>query len=379
MSNIRDRLRNVSWPVSVFMYREELLKYKDEQWSSASLPKARHHKAPVCVISKEHYIESTRQYPIANIAHLYRIVRAEAQTISPYGNKSLWAITGRDKASNSYTVTYWSLKPVPDEITEHFRWIVPESLLLKEMLSSDIAYQLSGQKTKFFYYSREVGTKIMFEDHLVPTIQRFSELVSGSGKVEVQLIDDDYSSRLAAEVKTLNPIYWPGLFVAKQESKQLSLTDYKWPAVVSAAALLIYAVSVSSYQSYKLESLQSEVDEKQALVSSVVEKENQALENITKWKTYLDLKRDYPGVVNVYVGIADSLAKTDAKLSNIRVQGSLVTLYGLSPSATKTFESLATLHGFSDVKLDGNINIDRSTQLERFIIKLQYTGGNNES
>lgn len=372
---MKGKFQNISWPVSIYMYKNELLQYRGEQWKAVDAECEKRFKIPVCILTKENYIEVTKRYPINNLAHLYQVVRVEAKAISPFGASVLWAITGHDSKLKTYTVTYWALKELPTEVSDKFRWYIPESLLLKYSVQPSVAYRIECDSPKYFIHNQVIGTKVVSEDSLVPTIQRFTELVSNGIAVQTATLSNrEYESTLALIAKKLPPSAVFGLYLASEKSVEFSFDEYKWPAAVMASLLILYGSGVSVYQNHNIEKLRATVEGKQLIAEQVIDNERKALQHMAKWNQYLDLRSDYPGLTKVYAAIMVPLSETQAELTNIQVQGNMVSLYGLSPSATKTFEQIASVSEFSDVKLDGNINVDRRTEKERFIIKLKYEG-----
>ena len=375
-----DKFRQLSWPVSIYRYHQGLKQIRAGEWCSIEDVKKVNHKVSVCILDKEHYVETTKRYPIRNLAHLYQVVRAESKTISPYNSNSLWAITGKDTTLKTYTVTFWSLKSLPSVVSNNFRWIIPESLLLKVALEPNVAYRVESDRARFFYSDAYLGTKVIFEDSLVPTVKRFTELVQTQNTVAtLDLSNDEYQDILLKSASKLPLTLLPGLYLANSKKQELAIEEYKWPCILFAALLSFYAVGTSYYQSHMIERLSSEVAEKQSSAFKVIENEELALSNMSRWKKYLELKHEYPGIIKIYSAILIPLSETEAELSNFQIQGNAVTLYGTAPSATKFFERVASVNDFTDVKLDGNITVDRRSKRERFIIKLTFRGENNES
>lgn len=381
MNKITQFFKGLSWPVRAYQFGDELEPLQADM--SHELVKSfdtKSLKPKVCVLLKQHYFETTRTYPIKNWIHLIQVIRAEAITISPYGAPSLWAITGFEDSSNTYVVTFWSLTDSACALLDQFTFLIPESLLMKFALDTDTIYRIEANKPLFFYHNKSVGIKSMREDALVPTAQRFAELIHCAADApQKKMTPFEYRTLLLNAVDSLPPWLMCGLFYRVKKEREFNLHSYKWPSIISAIILLTYAMGVSYYQDVQLENIQSEMSSKQQEALEITTIEAKVSERKIKWKAYLAYRKDFPGVTITMSVILNALKVSGAELTNYRLQGNSVTIYGLAPSATKTFEKVVSLPGVSNVKLDGNVSVDKKTGNERFIISLQFEGSRDES
>lgn len=381
MNKITQWCKALSWPIIPCRYSSDLEIFHNGVWSNyESHTEKKSLKPRVCILQKQHYFETTRTYPIKNWIHLVKVVRAEAKTVSPYGTASLWAVTGFDAESGVYVVTYWSLSQQVAALVNKFTFFVPETLLLKSALTADVIYRVEAEQPLYFYHNEMAGIKSMQEDALVPTAPRFAELIHCSTNHNTEALTyTEYQKVLIQALLSLPPWFMCGLSLAKTQTRDFDFNVYKWPAVISGVLVLSYAAGVSSYQYSQLESIRTEIASKQKKAIEIVNIESKIDEQLVQWNTFTSYKNDYPGVTKSLNVLVDALSNSEATLTNYRLQGNDLTIYCLAPSATKAFEEVVALPSVSNVKLSGNVSVDRRTKKERFIISMKIKGSHDES
>jgi len=353
--------------VSPFYYSSELLAFTD---SKETLPvDSVTGRVPLVIVARHHYLESTQCYPIKNLYHLYKVIKAEVAKASLIQQKLFWSITGKNESG--YVVTYWQIACALTDRFDKCTFVVPESYLLALYARSSGHRILATESDVLFFLGDEGKQFSTFKSPLVPTVERFLEL---SGVVEPEpvhmLSNEEYLRVISCELDNLSLYQLIGLYNPKQEKlSQINWLNLKWPATVFCSSLALYASFVSFYQEYQLGVVQSEISTKQELISeiSMIELKVKEIESSNQY--YNRLNDNYPGAILFYQLLHPALMETETRLTNFRLNGNVAKIYGLAPSATKVLEMLVNIEEFSSVKLDGTVTTARSGN-ERFVIEL---------
>lgn len=328
-----------------------------------------------CILTRQHYVEFQKEYPISNVYHLYKVIKAEVATISPFPGRVVWAIT-RFQPKN-WQVTFWAIpQQVVDELQVSFKFIVPESLLLFLSVEDESISSFGSDAERVFVYRAKGGFVSTKSDGLVVNTEHFARMVNRFDLVSnvSEYSEEAMTQLLVKRLAGLPFRYLPGLILSKnaQPTSFLQVMQRnKGPLIASVAVLGAYAAGISWYFSLQNGQLDSELTEKRSEMSKLLDEESRATAMSSQVLAIQTLEASYPGIDGVLKELAN-LPEIDLTISNIEIVGDTVTLRGVSSSSTDIFSALSSGRVFSSVEFLGPISEDRRSGQEKFALSFVY-------
>lgn len=326
----------------------------------------------VCVLSRIHYTESQRVYPIKNVWHLFKAIKAEV-SIHPTGCV-LWAIT-RFEIGN-FEVTFWQVsRDIISALSEDFRLLIPETYLMSQELTKKGLYQI-GAKRPLFFSNQGNQCKSALKDELLPTIERFKLASAVSLDTSVIEIDDqEYAGLLRNGVSKRKHWLQLGLWVKKAKTVHVNWSKWLWPATAAFGLLAVYFLALNLFVSHRLEVTSTELKEQRKEMSAFITQETKlrsARKQVSSYKALID---NNPGL-STLSGILVPLNQSDSNLNirNIELNGNEAILRLTSSSATKTLNLLASNPIVGSIDFTSTI-VKSADQLDMFEVTLTLVNG----
>nr|WP_140285548.1 PilN domain-containing protein [Vibrio parahaemolyticus] len=365
---INKKLHNWQLPLKPYLYANGIHQLDGKDWVSCEQQDLTLSSWRDCavILSREHYVEQQKCYPVSNLVHLMRVIKVETQTLSPFGGQTFWSIVG--KAPSGWLVTYWS---VPQDVIVglmgKFKVVLPESLLLAESVDNGI-FETVGERG-LFLYKQDNHFQSAIKNNLINSSHYFCNLVNRDDLVSQStlLSYEDYQSRLILSFKKCNLLLLPGLVIpSKKEAFDIErLKEWKKPAIVAVALLLSYAVGLSIYLNKQEEHYDQLLAGKQQEMRQLLAQERQLGEVITYIEDYQFFTDSNPGLIVLLTSL-EGVEELDVQISRVDLTGNQVNISGLAPSATSLFSFLSQQPQISNLDFSSTISKDRQTGLDRF-------------
>lgn len=130
------------------------------------------------IIGKEHYFETTKTYPIANIKELKNAIKFDVDVV-PESGITLYKITKLNE--NSHKVTFWTFdNSLVNELPESIRFIVPETYALSLGQSKEINGTQYQTVNKTLFIARNGDTiHSGIQSSRMPTLEDFLVMAVG--------------------------------------------------------------------------------------------------------------------------------------------------------------------------------------------------------
>lgn len=323
-----------------------------------------------CILGRQHYVEVQKSYPMHNIYHLYKVIKAESLSLSSFSGKVLWAITGF-KPGN-WQVTYWL---IPDdvllEVAPYFKLVIPESLLLAQAQEKDGLYCFGEQNSKVFLYKQGVKFDSINADSLIGDESRFANLVNRYDLLPnlVHFSEADTAQLLTQQLASLPKYLLLGLWLHTKRTRfsLKKFSSFKIPALISSVLVGCYVIGVSWHLTQSSTVLDAALASKRVEMSKLLKQEQKVKMIKKQLIAYYDLQKANPGGARL-INELEKASDGDMQVINIGIVGDIVTLRAVAPSATAIFRSLSELDSIDSVEFMGSISEDRVTKLEKFAV-----------
>jgi len=314
------------------------------------------------VVGREHYFETSKEYPIANKRDLKQALKFE-DNVAPFQGITLQAIERIDE--QNHRVTFWVLKPHVLDFLPATPWLIlPETYLLAKALNKNDKYDKGDKNDKNDTSNKEINfatieciNKSLFlsktgqgitsgiQSPQAPTAESFA-LLSGSplnnenGQV-VLFPFSSFTQLLYNGIKSLDFIALHGFFIKR---KSIDWQNYPWKqaSVICTITFALHLALSSGWLVYK----QHALDQK---LSGQITKVNQAL-NLQKqykkqsqWQQTLitPLKKQVP-YWNVWPIILESIS-VGTVIKSIHYKNDKIMMSGVANKSIKATDVLAKL------------------------------------
>ncbi|WP_394146031.1 PilN domain-containing protein [Vibrio atypicus] len=365
---INKKLHNWQLPLRPHLYANGIHQLDGKEWVSCEHQDLTFSNWKDCavILSREHYVEQQKSYPVTNLVHLMRVIKVESQTLSPFGGKTFWSVVG--KSSSGWLVTYWSVpQDVIASLIGKFKVVLPESLLLAKSVENGI-FETIG-KRGLFLYKQGHHFQSAIKNNLISNSDYFCNLVNRDDLVSQTtfLTHEEYQSRLIQSYKKCNPLLLPGLLIPSQQRSfdVARIKAWKKPAIMASVLMLSYAVGLSLYLSKQEEYYEQLLAGKQQEMRQLLKQEQQLNEIITYIEDYQFFTDSNPGLVMLLHSLV-GVEKLDVQISRLDLTGNQVNISGLAPSATDLFSYLSKQPQIRNLDFSSTISKDRQTGLDRF-------------
>lgn len=354
-------------PVNIYRYNHGLYQQANGNWTlvenSDELCEKRSKR--VCLLSRQHYVETQKEYPVKNIYHLFKMIKAEARTIAPFEGHTFWAITKAEVGN--WQVSYWSVSSdTHNLLKESFRYVLPESYLLRKAIEHDTLYDIEGIDG---LYSLWLNNKFYSaaKDSLIYSPQRFLQVVNAlNHQSESKKLDTKaYYDLLDSQARNAQFYLSPGLILKRESVKRdFDWKQWKIPFMAGGVAMLAYAVIASFYLESQLDQLDKTIGEQRREMSQLIKLESQEKALSARLGGYDHIYKNYPGIAKV-LSLLNNDKLDSLTVTNFELNGRQVILRGLAIQATPVFEALSSQALVSNIDFTSPITKTREG-LERF-------------
>jgi len=319
--------------------------------------KHKNNKLHWLILAREHYFETSKEYPIANKKDLAQALRFE-DNVAPFQGVTLKHIQRLDE--QTHKVTFWVINPLALVGLPSQPWIIlPESYLLAKSLSKKQNIAEIARITTPIYIAR-IGADITsgVQSLHTPDLESFA-IASGSAfeqqsntgapaSAREAMIesdkDNDFSTLLYQGLKTTNIVELKN-FILTFTPSTISWKSYPWKkaSLLSVAVLALYLVLSSSwllFEEYRVE--------QQLLMQADQVNEALALQKTyqqqLQWQQQLSLPFDdlkpYWNTWQVFLNII----ATGAEIKSVQFKKGEITLRGKAKKEAKATDVLVKLN-----------------------------------
>lgn len=328
-------------------------------------------KQKVCFLSRTHYTETQKTYPIKNVLHLYRAINAELKTRS--NGKVLWAVTNFELGN--FEVTFWFVRQdVASFLAEKFLLVIPETFAIAKNLDEGL-YQI-GRTRPLFVNKYAARTTTALKDYLIPTIHRFKHLAAvPQGTVVNELDDRDYVSLLSRALSSKMVWLQPGFYIKDQSvtKRQIDWEGWKWPVIGGAAVVLAYFVGLGVYLDNQVTQTELDIAQQRKQMSAFLNLESRLKRVETLAEAHVSVSELNPGLSVFYQAIGQlSSLDPSASIRSFDVKGNQAVIQFTSNSATTTLNQLSKVLAVTSIDLTSTIVKNREN-FELFEITLTFS------
>ena len=201
------------------------------------------------ILGREHYFETSKEYPIANQRDLKKALKFEDDK-APFSGVTLQYIQRLNE--QSHRVTFWVYKPSALDILASQPWVViPESFLLAKAIgSSDFLTEIKCLNKTMFLSTTGQFIQSGIASVQVPTIEHFAfstgSPTSVKNKSLITYTKNDFVPLLYAGIKSLT---LPELQQFILKTKQLNWKNYPWRqgGMISSVIIAVYLTLTSTW------------------------------------------------------------------------------------------------------------------------------------
>ena len=349
-------------------------------------PDAGKHKLRWLILGREHYFETSKEYPIANKRELQRALRFEDDQ-APFKGINFQQIERINE--QSHRVTFWVVKPQLLEDLPARPWLLlPESYLLAKALDDNIDIAAIERAGETLFVSKAGQTLASgLQSSYTPSLQHFAFSTGSPTNVgnstHYPATTTNFAQLLRKGLKALSIAQLVG-FVVKTDQQNWRNYPWKKAGVISVGAFALYLALSSGWLLYKQQQLEQQLTSQAAEVNQAlaVQKKYQQL---AQWQLQLASPlEDLQPYWHVWPVLLEALT-TGARVSAVHFKADLITMHGETNAeteetpATKATEILSKLTDnpmVTSAKFASPVKAYRGR--ERFSISFAFAAPKNE-
>ncbi|QLE86110.1 hypothetical protein FLM48_14160 [Shewanella sp. Scap07] len=318
-------------------------------------------KPNVLILSRQHYQESCKQYPIENKSEVKKLIRLELSANEGTSQFVTYKAQDSKTASNQ-----WMLS----DVYLGAKFVLPESFLIGAKQPHFKVTELQNEESQFYIVNTPKGIISTVKGGLINNVNAFS---MASGVSVDQTINsmsfEQFANFTAAELPQLLIQYGSQFFV-KQDSN-LDVQDLVKPVFLTlGASLTLYLLIGSAYlelQSYRITS-QIESNSSQVNRALNIQNEyNQLTEKLLRQQDFIESQ----AVKTSFWLVLEPLLQ-QAKFRTIRYRNDRYIINGETKQATKLLDMLIQDPLVTDAKFDSQIRKSRNNEV--FTISFRLSG-----
>lgn len=296
------------------------------------------------ILGREHYFETSKEYPIANKRDLKQALKFDDNK-APFKGVTLQHIERVNE--QSHRVTFWVINPkILDKLTSSPWLILPESYLLAKALPENINLATIACPDKTLFISRTgQGMFSGIKSPQTPSVESFA-LATGSPTS----VDDEqqYSAKatqftalLSTGIKSLNVAKLSGFFVNLNNINRLNY-PWKQAGVISVLVLTIYLALSSAWLSFEQQHLSQKIIDQKPQVNQALALQKDYQQHL-QWQEALaePLSNAFPYWHTWQIAL-EAIA-VGADINAIHYQNEKIILHGTADSDIKATDVLAKL------------------------------------
>ncbi|MEH8015826.1 hypothetical protein MN202_01155 [Rheinheimera muenzenbergensis] len=317
----------------------------------------------VVIVSRSHYQEFIRLYPVAQLSDLKQILRTE------YPQPGVLHYIGPEQDQRRTVCTV----VLNAELLQQFNRLtvlIPESVLLWRALQPEYAvYQCNSFAGYFLYCAAAVPVS----QQIGPFCPDFNIFALNNGipdqALQRQLSQTSYSSALvkalASSVFNIHK-----LAVVAKPRFQLVRLPLKAIAITAAAVLLSYVAVVSSYYNLMLDNRQGKLAQLGDSVNQLLDTQQNVQQIAESANKLVELRQQKQASAHIWQVLLTLLqADASLQLQNLASESSRFVLRGEANQATQVLTSLQNSELVTDARFDAPVR--RQRDKDAFVISLQ--------
>ncbi len=321
-------------------------------------------KPNVLILSRQHYHESCKQYPIENTAEVKKLIRLELSA-----NDGLSQFVTYKQQDGKTASNQWQLNEVLGA-----KIVVPESFLIGYKRPHFDVTEFQSEATQVYVVNTPQGIVSTVKGGMIQDVNAFS-MASG-----VRTINSDDSSLMsfqqfavftAAQLPKLLAQYGVSLLV-KQE-KKLDFQELVKPLCLTlGGAISLYLVVSSAYlelQGYRIDAQIADNTEQVNQALSIQNEYNMLTEKLLRQQAFIESQ----AVKTSFWFVLEPLMQ-QAKFRTIRFRNDRYVLNGETKQATKLLDMLIQDPLVTDAKFDSQIRKSRNNEVFTISFRLKEAG-----
>jgi hypothetical protein len=294
------------------------------------------------ILSREHYFETSKVYPIANKKELKQAIRFDDDK-APVDGLTLHYIERIDE--QNHRVTFWVLNLKILEAYNLKPWLIlPESYVLAHALSDNINIASIDCINKTLFISNtEQGLFTGIQSTQTPDLENFAFSTGSpiSAEGEKHFDSNDFINLLSKGLRSLNVKKLQGLVV---NLNRVKLNTYPWKlaAVISTTVFTVYLSLSSIWLLYKEHQLTQNIDSQKSQVEQALILQRTYQQQL-QWQKLLSAPTDNMLPYWHTWSILFEAIDVGAKFKTLTYRDRTVTLNGTANETIKATDILAKL------------------------------------
>ena len=296
------------------------------------------------ILSREHYFETSKEYPIANKRDLKQALQFDDNK-APFKGVTLQYIERINE--QTHRVTFWVINPKTFDKLALKPWLIlPESYLLAKALNENINLATIECLDKTLFIS-QTGQGIFsgVKSPQTPTVESFAfatgSPISPNGEQYYSANATEFITLLTAGITSLNVTSFSGFLV---NLHNVNRSNYPWKqaGVMFCVVLASYLVLSSGWLVFKQQWLEQQlVSQKEQVNQALTVQKN--YQQQLQWQQVLTepLSHTFP-YWDTWPVVLDAIA-VGVELKAIHYQNSNIVLHGTTDAAIKATDVLAKL------------------------------------
>ena len=303
------------------------------------------------ILSREHYFETTKEYPIANKRELKQALRFDDNK-APFEGVTLHHIERINE--QSHRVTFWVINPKALAGLPNRPWLIfPESYLLANALKTKVNLATIACLNKTLFISKTgQGLFSGVQSSQTANIESFAfstgSPINTDSEHHFIAKADDFIGLLITGLKSLNYTHLPNFLVS---SDDINWQNYPWKqaGVITSIVLAIYLALSSGWLVVKQQQLEQQLSEQTVEVNQALTLQK-AYQLELQWKNLLvEPVKDLFPYWNTWPIVLDAIS-VGAEFTAIHYENSKIILDGTANDSIKATDVLAKLSENAHVK-----------------------------
>lgn len=296
------------------------------------------------IIGREHYFETSKEYPIANKRDLKKALQFDDNK-APFEGITLQYIERVDE--QTHRVTFWVINPKIIEGLASAPWLIlPESYLLAKALNENINLATIKSINKTVFISKN-GRRLFsgVQSIQTPNIESFAfstgSPINMSGEQSYNGNSTELTELLLKGMKSLNIAQLSGFLVNLNNTNR---SDYPWKQalVISSVAFVFYLALSSGWLVFKQQQLNQQITNQKTQVNQALTLQKTYQQQL-KWNKVLaePLNNAFP-YWKTWPIVLEAIA-VGAEFKAIHYQNNKIILHGTADKTIKATDVLAKL------------------------------------
>jgi len=296
------------------------------------------------ILSREHYFETTKEYPIANKRELKQALHFDDNK-APFEGITLQHIERINE--QSHRVTFWVINPNVLEGLPCNPWLIfPESYLLAKTLNKDINLATIKCFNKTLFISKTgQGVFSGVQSPQTPNIESFSfstgSPLNANSEQPYITKADDFVDLLLTGLKSLNHASLPNFLVTLNNFNWQSY-PWKQAGIIASTVFIIYLALSSGWLVIEQQQLDQQLTEKKSQVNQALTLQKAYKQELQWQKSLAEPTKDLIPYWNTWPIVLDAIS-VGASFTAIHYKNSKITIHGTANNTIKATDILAKL------------------------------------